>query len=360
MRGFEKEPDGILVADGTRKRLEAGGLDGGVLSQGFDHERADGDLLDEAGEDEAIAAEDGLVEGKIAAGIDVREHAPAEVDGLEDVALHAEELAGLRVDPHSSAETGEDLGGGVGRRPSGIRGEVDDDLAGALSGLDLGLSGRVGVEHGVGHELDELDREFLAAQTVVNVLVELCLRGDHLVEAVAFSLVFGGGEGSSVFEDEARDGSIAGLDGVADEISFGVDGADAVAQEGVGMADSADFAGGGVDDPGAGRSAEEVGRQRAGRGAQACGGFAEGSCVQRGNESGKEHVFQKPRPPYFIVHVCLEAFRQNCSVFFCLLLSSSVFSVFEFKRDGDFSLLWYDVRRPAKSCAGCLQDGACV
>ena len=59
------------------------------------------------------------------------------------------------VYPHAAFEAGEEVGEHGGCVEGGVGAEVDDDLRGGC-GLRLRLAGDVGVDHGLGHEADEL------------------------------------------------------------------------------------------------------------------------------------------------------------------------------------------------------------
>ena len=97
---------------------------GGFDGLGFDHQLADAEVFVEVRVDPAVVADVGLLEDDRAAGVDVDEHAEAEVDGLDDVAFDAGEAFGLGVDPHAAFEAGEELGDGGGWLPVRVGVEV--------------------------------------------------------------------------------------------------------------------------------------------------------------------------------------------------------------------------------------------
>ena len=139
--GVEEEFDGLLVGHGG-DGLEVGGVVDEALLDGADHESADGELLVDVVDDEALGGVawlaagldigwgGGLVEGDGAAGEEVGDHTPADVDGAEDVGLEADHAAGAGVDPDAALEAGEGFGLHVWGRPFGVGFEVEDDEGG--------------------------------------------------------------------------------------------------------------------------------------------------------------------------------------------------------------------------------------
>lgn len=257
---LEEQAGGVLEGEGAGKCLKGGGLDGGVDVEGFEQESAHFDMLDEASEDQAVPTDGGLIESELSAGIDMGEHAPAEVYGSKHGALHAEKVVCLGVDPHTPLEAGQCFRGGVGGRPAWVGGVVEHDLMRAVGGLDLGLAGTVSVEHRVRHELDEVGGQLFAGLIGVGVPGEHRRRGDHVIESGTLGLILFFGERLAVFQDEAGDGSVPGLDDVADAIAFFIEGVHAIAQVGIGVPDGADLVGCDVGDQGAWRGAQQTGR----------------------------------------------------------------------------------------------------
>ena len=89
--------------------------------------------------------------------------------------------------------------------------EVEDDLresvrtgcVRAIGGTGaLGLVWGVVVQHGVRHELDEVDGEFFSGLVALDVLGEGCGGVQHGLETVVLGSVLFRGEGAVLFEDE--------------------------------------------------------------------------------------------------------------------------------------------------------------
>jgi hypothetical protein len=249
--GVQEEVDGLLDGDGCGQGLEVEGGHAVVHVDGFEHDDAEGEVHVELGVDPAVGGGLVLVELDDAAGVDASEDAPAEVDGFEDAAVDAGHAVGAGVDPDAAGEAGEEVGGEVGRVEGGVGFEVEDDL-GVCDVGELGLAGGEGVEHGLRHEADELEGVVAGGAVALVVPDEVGGGVEDGLEAFAFGGVFGGGEGLAAALDEAGDAAVAGFDDFADDVAFGVDFVDAVAEgEGSVVVDDGQLVGGGGFDPGA-------------------------------------------------------------------------------------------------------------
>lgn len=185
----------------------------------------------------------------MATGVDARDHAVAEVYRAEDLTFHANDVAGLLVDPHSAAQTGEGFRGEVWRIPGGVGGEVEDDEGRAVRGVRGGLIGGSGEEHGVRHEADEIDSELFVGCFTTGVVGELAGRVEQLPQAVAFGCVFVRREGLAIFLAQAGDIAAGVLDNLAGAFSFLVDGVHLITEQGGVMRDGTGLICGREDSP---------------------------------------------------------------------------------------------------------------
>ena len=103
----------------------------------------------------------------MAAGIDVRQHAPAKVDRAKHCSFHANQVMTFRINPHPSLKPCQRLRRGNGRRELWIRFVVDHNLQIPPIFSRLGLSGRIAVDHGIGHEPHQLIGKFGAGRVLV-------------------------------------------------------------------------------------------------------------------------------------------------------------------------------------------------
>ena len=132
----EEEFDGLTVGHGG-DGLDVGGVVEEALPDGLEHEGAHGKLFDDVGDHEALGSggDGGLVEGDGASGIDVGEHAEADVNRAEEGGFQMDQAAAAGVDPDAAFEAGEEFGFQVGGRPLGIGFEVEDNEWGVGRGL---------------------------------------------------------------------------------------------------------------------------------------------------------------------------------------------------------------------------------
>lgn len=217
-------------------------------------------MFDEMREDPAAGEDLGLLERELSPGVDVGDHAEADIDLSKNGGLKPCHVMGTGIDPEAALETGERLGGHGGRVPVGVGLEVQDDFGRAGGGgLDsLRLSGRVGVDHGFGHEADKVNRHLFAAGVALDVVGEGIGRVDHGLQPRVLVQVFLPGEGAIFFGDEAGDGSVPGLDDITNLIALGIDGVDAVTQEGLAVLNDRDFVAGCIFCPGPWAKRENV------------------------------------------------------------------------------------------------------
>jgi len=114
--------------------------------------------------------------------------------------------------------------------------EVDDDLRAGCAG-PLRLAVGVVEGHRLRHFADEEVHVGAGGGVAVMVAKKVGGRGQDVVQASDFGIVFGGGEGAAVLFDEAGDVTLAGFDLDADHLSLGVDVPDAVLQGGLWVVD---------------------------------------------------------------------------------------------------------------------------
>jgi hypothetical protein len=248
-------------------------------------------------DDPSVAGDVGLLDEDLAAGVEVGDEAPPDVDGMEEVALEMDDAAGAGIDPDAAFEAGEGFGLKVRRGPVGVGLEVEDDewrgrrgwgrgLRGGLGG-ELGLAGGVAPEHGVGHDVEEVNAQPFVFHLAVDVAGEVGGRGDEGVEALALRGIFIGGKGAAVALDDSGDAAVRGLDLVAELVAFFVDDVEAVAEEGAGVLDDEDLVPGAVDGPSARGDGERRGRnvlRGCGEGREGGGGEGDGAGAKERRE----------------------------------------------------------------------------
>jgi len=220
----------LLVAHG-RDGLVVGGVEDETLMDCLKHKRAQVKLLDDVLDDPALATHAGLLQGDGTAGIEVRDDAPSDINGARETSFQANHAATARVDPDPAFETGERLGFHRWRRPCGIWFKVEDDEGGVAGGLvgELGLAGGIAPEHGVGHQLKQIDAHLLVLLFAVDVTGKTGGRGEQVVEALAFCCILGRSEWTAIALNEPCDTALGGLDLVAQMVALFVDHMQAIA-----------------------------------------------------------------------------------------------------------------------------------
>jgi hypothetical protein len=248
----------VRVQQGMHGLLDGHGRGQGLEAKGA-HVVGHGDSLDDDAHaevgveprvDPAAGEGLGLVQHDGAAGVDAADDAPAEVDRAQDVAFDAGHAAGAGVDPKAASEAGEQVGGHVGRMESRVGAEVEHDLRRGDVGK-LRLAGRVGADHGVRHELDELQGVVAGGVAAAMVADEVGRGVEDGLQADELGGVFGGGDGKTVAFDEAGYGAVLAFDDITDDVALGVDLVHAVAQRGIAaVGDDLQLVVGGGLDPG--------------------------------------------------------------------------------------------------------------
>ena len=100
----------VLERHGSRHEAELGGAHRGVFRHGLQEQLADHQMLFEMRIGPASFAHLRLLELYGATLMDARQHAPAEVDGVEDAGLGTCHATGTLVDPEAACDAGEQLG----------------------------------------------------------------------------------------------------------------------------------------------------------------------------------------------------------------------------------------------------------
>ncbi len=129
-----------------------------------------------------------------------------------------------------------------------------------MVGSRLRLVRRVGVDHGVGHQADESVGDLPAGLFAPDVLEVVGGRGDHRLQAIAFRLVLGFGQGPTVLHHQPGDGPILALDDVAHQVALLVADVHSVAEIGSRMMQGGEFVDRGVYHPGARRQRQRIRR----------------------------------------------------------------------------------------------------